>query len=69
MLSFAFLLPFLTWIEAAGAALVALLFNLLILPRLQLDLGKQPAGAGAESTPVQWTGINGMPALVRQDRF
>src|SRR5207249_6371435 len=46
MLGFAFLLPFLTWPQAAGAALLALLFNLLILPRLEVDLRKRPGSAG-----------------------
>ena len=63
MLSFALLLPFLTWVEAAGAALVALTFNLFILPRLQLDLGKQ-AGGEAVARPVQWTGIVAYPVSV-----
>jgi uncharacterized protein (TIGR00297 family) len=53
MLVFALLLPFLTWIQAAGCAVLALLFNVLILPRLALDLDKRPlkadlgVGAGA----------------------
>jgi uncharacterized protein (TIGR00297 family) len=64
MLSFALLLPFLTWVEAAGAALAALAFNLFILPRLELDLGKQPSVAEGESTPVQWTGIVAYPVSV-----
>jgi uncharacterized protein (TIGR00297 family) len=63
MLSFALLLPFLTWVEAAGAALAALAFNLVILPRLELDLGKQAAVEG-ESRPVQWTGIVAYPVAV-----
>jgi hypothetical protein len=46
MLLFAFLLPLLTWLQAAGCAVLALLFNLFILPRLQVDLSKQPAVAG-----------------------
>jgi uncharacterized protein (TIGR00297 family) len=41
MLGFAFLLPFLTWAEAAGAALLALAFNLFVLPRLDIDLRKR----------------------------
>jgi uncharacterized protein (TIGR00297 family) len=49
MLAFAFLLPYFTWVQAAGLALLALLFNLFVLPRCGLDLGKR-AGAG-------WTGI------------
>lgn len=61
MLSFALLLPFLTWVEAAGAALMALMFNLFILPRLELDLGKRVAG---ESRPFAWTGIVAYPISV-----
>lgn len=64
MLLFALLLPFLTWAEAAGVALLALLFNLFILPRLELDLGKQAAGASGESVPAQWTGIVAYPVSV-----
>jgi uncharacterized protein (TIGR00297 family) len=63
MLSFALLLPFLTWVEAAGAALAALAFNLFILPRLELDLGKQ-AGGETATRPVQWTGIVAYPVSV-----
>ena len=40
MLVFAFLLPTLTWQEAAGCALLALLFNLVVLPRLGMDMSK-----------------------------
>ena len=64
MLGFAFLLPFLTWPEAAGAALLAQLFNLLILPRLEVDLRKRPGSAGVstaapaiEAGGSVWTGI------------
>jgi uncharacterized protein (TIGR00297 family) len=64
MLSFALLLPFLTWVEAAGAALAALAFNLLILPRLELNLGKQASVAEGERAPVQWTGIVAYPVSV-----
>lgn len=63
MLVFAFLLPFLTWPQAAGCALLALLFNVFILPSLGVDLGKGPRA----NTPVRpyeaaargsaWTGI------------
>jgi uncharacterized protein (TIGR00297 family) len=42
MLGFAFLLPFLTWGQAAGAAVMALMFNLFILPSLAVDLRKRP---------------------------
>jgi uncharacterized protein (TIGR00297 family) len=64
MLAFALLLPFLTWAEAAGAALVALFFNLVVLPRLDVDLGKPAAGAEAGSRAVQWTGIVAYPVSV-----
>ena len=57
MLGFAFLLPFLTWPQAAGAAILALLFNLFILPRLQVDLAKRPAGLGVSPAAGVWTGI------------
>ena len=70
MLVFAFLLPFLTWIQAAGCAMLALLFNLFLLPQLQLDLSKQPGrartaplgSAGANTKALSyaenpWTGI------------
>jgi len=50
MLIFAFLLPFLSWVQAAGCAVLALLFNLFLLPRLQVDLSKQPGVAGADLT-------------------
>jgi uncharacterized protein (TIGR00297 family) len=48
MLIFAFLLPYLTWRQAAGCALLALLFNVVVLPRLGADLRKSPA-RGPES--------------------
>ena len=54
MLIFAFLLPYLTWTEAAGCALLALLFNVVVLPRLGVDLGKSPASAPGAGV---WTGI------------
>ena len=69
MLIFAFLLPFLTWVQAAGCAVLALLFNLFLLPRLQVDVSKQPggpaqttrfAGSDTEFLPYPagtWTGI------------
>jgi uncharacterized protein (TIGR00297 family) len=43
MLGFAFLLPFLTWVEAAGCAVLALVFNLFVLPHLGVDLRKRTA--------------------------
>jgi len=54
MLSFAFLLPYLTWTQAAGCALLALLFNLVVLPRLGVDLRKSTAAAAPAGG---WTGI------------
>src|ERR1039457_6188684 len=54
MLIFAFLLPYLTWRQAAGCALLALLFNVVILPRLGADLRKSPASAPGAGV---WTGI------------
>ena len=43
MLIFAFLLPCLTWRQAAGCALLALLFNVFVLPRFGVDLRKNAA--------------------------
>src|SRR2546426_197778 len=63
MLGFAFLLPFLTWPQAAGAALLALLFNLLILPRLEVDLRKQPGSAGVSPASLR----AGPPAQLASD--
>ncbi|MBZ5545216.1 MAG: DUF92 domain-containing protein [Acidobacteriia bacterium] len=54
MLAFAFLLPILTWAQAAGCAVLLLLFNLFLLPRLAVDLRKSPRQDIAEGT---WTGI------------
>jgi uncharacterized protein (TIGR00297 family) len=54
MLIFAFLLPYLNWKQAAGCALLALLFNVVILPRLRADLRKTPASAPGAGV---WTGI------------
>jgi uncharacterized protein (TIGR00297 family) len=51
MLIFAFLLPLLTWVQAAGCALLALLFNVLILPRLDVDLRKKALSPGASRVP------------------
>jgi uncharacterized protein (TIGR00297 family) len=53
MLSFAFLLPYLTWTQAAGCALLALLFNVVVLPRMGMDLRNSPSGGSANV----WTGI------------
>src|SRR5579859_961744 len=54
MLVFAFLLPFLTWMQAAGCALMALGFNVFILPQLDVDLRKRNV---KESGAKVWTGI------------
>ena len=54
MLIFAFLLPYLTWQQAAGCALLALLFNLVVLPRLGTDLRKSPSDSRDGNV---WTGI------------
>jgi len=62
MLIFAFLLPSLTWTQAAGCALLALLFNVVVLPRLKMDLSKNAApaegfaSASGSATSI-WTGI------------
>jgi uncharacterized protein (TIGR00297 family) len=63
MLAFAFLLPFLSWVQAAGAAALALCFNLFILPRLDLDFGK-PASAAKGEAAAAWTGIVAYPVSV-----
>ncbi len=54
MLGFAFLLPVLTWVQAMGCAVLALLFNLFLLPRFAVDLRKRPDQAGGSNV---WTGI------------
>jgi uncharacterized protein (TIGR00297 family) len=54
MLIFAFLLPYLTWQQAAGCALLALLFNVAVLPRIGADLRKSPSSAAGGGV---WTGI------------
>jgi uncharacterized protein (TIGR00297 family) len=56
MLGFAFLLPYLTWVEAAGLAALALLFNISVLPRLGFDFSKREGDT--------WTGIILYPASV-----
>ncbi len=61
MLAFAFLLPILTWMQAAGCAVLALLFNIFILPRLDVDLGKRPGDGKRDAATTAggslWTGI------------
>jgi len=66
MLGFAFLLPFLAWLEAAGAAVLALGFNLFVLPKLGADLRKRPEGLAADQAGAEdiWTGIILYPASV-----
>src|SRR5579872_6402290 len=54
MLTFAFLLPYLTWQQAAGCALLALVFNVVVLPRMGADLRKSIGDAPAAGV---WTGI------------
>jgi uncharacterized protein (TIGR00297 family) len=49
MLVLAFLLPFLTWVQAAGCALLALSFNVFVLPHLDVDLGTRLRLAGGVS--------------------
>jgi uncharacterized protein (TIGR00297 family) len=44
-LLFAFLFPYFTWKQAAGCALLLLLFNTLILPWLDIDVSKRPGVA------------------------
>jgi uncharacterized protein (TIGR00297 family) len=68
MLIFAFLLPFLTWVQAAGCVVLALLFNLFILPRLDVDLRKRPGAPGfpitaGEVSPASATPEGGGTAL------
>ena len=45
-LLFAFLFPVLTWKQAAGCAILLLLFNTLILPWLDVDVSKHPCRRG-----------------------
>jgi uncharacterized protein (TIGR00297 family) len=59
MLGFAFLLPILTWVQATGCAVLALLFNLFLLPRFSVDLRKRPDDA----SPA-WTGVVVYPISV-----
>jgi len=61
MLGFAFLLPVLTWVQAAGCAVLALLFNLFLLARFAVDLRKRPDQASGTNV---WTGIVLYPVSV-----
>jgi len=54
MLALAFLLPILTWVQAAGCAVLALLFDIILLPRLGVDLRKSPHQDIAAGI---WTGL------------
>src|SRR5579872_3598701 len=61
MLTFAFLLPYLTWQQAAGCALLALVFNVVVLPRMGADLRKSSTAAPGADV---WTGITLYPISV-----
>lgn len=61
MLIFAFLLPFITWQEGTALALMALLFNVFLLPRLGADFRKRSTDARDSS---MWTGIVIYPSSV-----
>ena len=50
MLPFAFLLPFITWLEAAGCAALMLLFSAFVLSHLDLDAHQQPGDVIATSS-------------------
>jgi len=50
-LLFAFLFPYLTWEQAAGCALLLLLFNTLILPWLNIEVSRPPTSPPATSNP------------------
>lgn len=60
MLGFAFLLPILTWVQAAGCAILALVFNVFLLPRLALDLQRK----GIQTSGAAWSGIVLYPVSV-----
>ena len=55
-LLFAFLFPYVTWEQAAGCALLLLLFNTLILPWMAMEVGKQPWPGGGPSDPTRVAG-------------
>jgi uncharacterized protein (TIGR00297 family) len=48
----AFLFPYVTWKQAAGCALLLLLFNALILPWMDVDVSKQPWAGGGPSPKI-----------------
>jgi uncharacterized protein (TIGR00297 family) len=55
MLIFAFLLPFISWAQAAGCAVMLCVFNFFILPQLDVDLRKRstdPTSASARAGVV-----------------
>jgi uncharacterized protein (TIGR00297 family) len=71
MLIFAFLLPCLTWTQAAGCALLALLFTLVVLPRLEAGLRTSPeaplnAGTGT-AIVIYPLSVLGLVLLYRHD--
>ena len=51
-LLFAFLFPYVTWEQAAGCALLLLLFNTQILPWLDVDARKEPQTGGEPSKNI-----------------
>jgi hypothetical protein len=53
-LLFAFLFPYFTWKQAAGCALLLLLFNTLILPWLDLGVTEETALSAGERTRTQF---------------
>ena len=65
MLIFAFLLPFLTWSQAAGCAVLALLFNLFILPHLSADFGKPVPAGFSPDHPASTSGISPVGAALK----
>jgi uncharacterized protein (TIGR00297 family) len=52
MLGLALLLPVLTWVQAAGCALLALLFSLFLLPRLDSGFGIRDSGFAEATLPI-----------------
>jgi uncharacterized protein (TIGR00297 family) len=67
MLSFAFLLPCLTWTQAGGCALLALLFNLVVLPRLEVDLRTSPARPADAGIVIYPLSVLGLVLVYRHD--
>jgi uncharacterized protein (TIGR00297 family) len=67
MLIFAFLLPCLTWTQAAGCALLALLFTFVVLPRLDGDSGTTPAAPLDAAVVTYALSVLGLVLLYRHD--